>query len=551
MKNMLTNSVPDGNYILAWTWVRNDFSKWDLADPTLRGVFTGLGSDSIALIQNDSLPYIFFAQKGSPQTAIEVIGANYDEFIYLFSDLKNNLTYGNVSAPVIGPSSGWDSIHWDHYSISDPVTDSLTLYMRGYAGDGSTLMADAQFRKDQKLNDISGRISYLSAPYMELDVLLTDNIHQTAPQPGRMTVLYDGVPEFALNAAGHFEFHADTLQEGDLINFSIAVNNISRYDSDSLLIAYSVTDRDRVVHEITYKKQAPLKAGASMITSIEFSSAGFRGNNTLAIEVNPGMEQVEQHQFNNFGYLPFYVLSDHTNPILDVTFDGSHILDGDIVSARPSILMQLTDENPFMILDDSSDFSVFLTLPGGTEKQYYFSSTDPSYSMQFIPATSGKNKARVEFRPLLSQDGKYQLRVRASDRSANESGSNDYSIGFEVINRSTITHLMNYPNPFSTSTRFVFILTGWRIPDNIQVQIMTISGKLVKTIEMPEMGPIRIGRNVTAYAWDGRDEYGDKLANGVYLYRVNTRMDGQEIEHRSNSSDSFFRQGFGKMVILR
>ena len=68
---------------------------------------------------------------------------------------------------------------------------------------------------------------------------------------------------------------------------------------------------------------------------------------------------------------------------------------------------------------------------------------------------------------------------------------------------------------------------------------------------MYELGPINIGRNVTDYAWDGKDEYGDKLANGVYLYRVHTRLNGAEIEQRSTSADSYFKKGFGKMVILR
>ena len=171
--------------------------------------------------------------------------------------------------------------------------------------------------------------------------------------------------------------------------------------------------------------------------------------------------------------------------------------------------------------------------------------------MEFMPASTGKNKARVQFNPVLTEDGQYALRVQARDKSNNESGNVDYRISFEVINRSTITNLMNYPNPFSTSTKFVFVLTGSKVPDNMQIQIMTVSGKIVKNITMAELGPIRIGRNITEYAWDGRDQYGDKLANGVYLYRVNTRLNGSEIDHRSTSADKYFKQGFGKMVILR
>ncbi|MFK7796223.1 MAG: hypothetical protein AB8E82_02140, partial [Aureispira sp.] len=66
-----------------------------------------------------------------------------------------------------------------------------------------------------------------------------------------------------------------------------------------------------------------------------------------------------------------------------------------------------------------------------------------------------------------------------------------------------------------------------------------------------ELGPLRIGINRTEYAWDGRDEYGDQLANGVYLYRVITKRNGQDYEMRSTRNDYMFRQGFGKMYLMR
>src|SRR6185436_16832456 len=103
---------------------------------------------------------------------------------------------------------------------------------------------------------------------------------------------------------------------------------------------------------------------------------------------------------------------------------------------------------------------------------------------------------------------------------------------FEVINESSITDFINYPNPFSTSTKFVFTLTGSEIPSYLKIQIMTVSGKIVREITQSEIGNIHVGRNITEYAWDGKDEFGDRLANGVYLYRVITQISGQSIEHR-------------------
>jgi len=65
------------------------------------------------------------------------------------------------------------------------------------------------------------------------------------------------------------------------------------------------------------------------------------------------------------------------------------------------------------------------------------------------------------------------------------------------------------------------------------------------------LGNIHIGRNITDYAWDGKDEFGDQLAKGVYLYRVITQLDGDEIEHRNTTADKYFRRGWGKMYLLK
>jgi flagellar hook assembly protein FlgD len=110
---------------------------------------------------------------------------------------------------------------------------------------------------------------------------------------------------------------------------------------------------------------------------------------------------------------------------------------------------------------------------------------------------------------------------------------------------------MNYPNPFSTRTHFVFTLTGNELPDYMKIQIMTITGRIVREITMDELGDIRIGKNITEYAWDGTDQFGDQLANGVYLYRVIVRKDGQDVEHRESGADPYFTKGFGKMYLMR
>ena len=79
---------------------------------------------------------------------------------------------------------------------------------------------------------------------------------------------------------------------------------------------------------------------------------------------------------------------------------------------------------------------------------------------------------------------------------------------------------------------------------------MTITGKIVKEITEQELGPLHIGRNITDYAWDGRDQFGDRLANGVYLYRVSTLLNGNSMQNMQTDADQYFTKGFGKMYLI-
>ncbi len=103
--------------------------------------------------------------------------------------------------------------------------------------------------------------------------------------------------------------------------------------------------------------------------------------------------------------------------------------------------------------------------------------------------------------------------------------------------------VLNYPNPFTTNTQFQFghNLTGNTL--DIQIQILTVSGRLVKTIEAQRFAE---GNRVTDVAWDGRDEYGDRLARGVYLYKVKVKS-AEESGVDAKSVES----GFEKLVILK
>jgi flagellar hook assembly protein FlgD len=151
------------------------------------------------------------------------------------------------------------------------------------------------------------------------------------------------------------------------------------------------------------------------------------------------------------------------------------------------------------------------------------------------------------------------LYVKAKDKSNNAAGPQQYRVLFTVNNKPMISNVFNYPNPFTTSTAFVFTLTGTQIPQIFRIQILTVTGKIVREINKNELGNLHIGRNITDYKWDGTDTYGQKLGNGVYLYRIITSLDGNALDKFQTTdlsgydvdTDKYFKAGYGKMYLMR
>jgi flagellar hook assembly protein FlgD len=208
----------------------------------------------------------------------------------------------------------------------------------------------------------------------------------------------------------------------------------------------------------------------------------------------------------------------------------------------------------FLILDqniDTSNFQIEIKRPNSNQwEKIYFLGAQGVPNLEWSLADQ-ENKFIITYKANFDEDGLYGLRVQGQDQSGNLSGSTPYEIYFEVIQKSSITNLYNYPNPFSTKTNFVFTLTGQNIPDELTIQILNISGRLIKQLKLSESENIKIGNNITDFYWDGKDEFGDPLANGVYLYRVIAKINNEEIEHRNSSGDHAFKKGFGKMYLIR
>lgn len=537
-----------------------------LPSAALKTALYSIGSNKIDSLR-DTTSLIIFGRKGmSPGRAHEVLSHTANQLITLTDTLETRFNNGYIASEIIGPArysdTTWKSLHW-HYclpvtipgSVPTVATDSIVIQVIGIDSNGVKTQL-ANFTRDSldvlDLSHYTNQIPHKFFPYLQLIAYEKDNHVHRPPQLKRWQVIYDPAPECALYPTGGYSVANTTIAEGQTYQVVMPIKNIGAVPfPDSLVVNYYVEDANRVTHNFSQTKPKGFAPGAVMPITFTVNTIGLGGSNIFGIDVNtPGKPkyQNEQYHFNNIAQIGFNVTKDKINPVLDVTFDGTHILNGDIVSAKPDILISLKDENKFLALNDTGNFAVYTTTANSSvQKRLYFNNPQ----LQFTAAVLPNNSCKINYKPILTQDGKYSLDVKATDRSSNVSGRVDYKIQYEVINKPMITEVLNYPNPFSTSTKFVFTITGSEIPQTLKIQIMTITGKVVKEISREELGYLHIGRNISEYAWDGTDQYGGKLANGVYFYHVVTRLSGNEVNHMSTSADEFFKKGLGKMVIMR
>lgn len=557
MLNLIENIIPSGYYVFFYTYLHDGFADFQpeewAEDETNFGksIFSVIESQVPtstirSLATTGSRPYIVLFQKDRGPVQ-EELAANVGDVISISFEGGASLSAGTHISDLIGPSSRWFSIQSQIESMLDTAGENVLAAWALNKNLTDTLWIS------HNLTDGDTSISAVDAnqyPYMQLALTTSDSVQFDPSDIFYWRVLFNGYPEIIINPDVGFVYQSDSLTQGETMKLSTYIENVSDYMVDSLPISLRIISEDNTTEQLN-DVVTQLAPHSSALVEFQKSTSDLAGHYRVLMDVNPGQTVNETNYTNNIGILPLYIEGDGLNPILDVTFDGHHILDGDLVASKPVIVIQLHDENEFLRLEDTSSFAIFLEYPSDFEPQQISLAED---WVQFNQASaSGQNIASIELRPELLEDGVYTLQVKAKDASGNFAGDNDYLISFEVINAESVSHLYNYPNPFSTATRFVYTLTGSGSPTYYKIQVMSISGRIVREITQDELGPLAVGTHMTDYVWDGTDETGGRLAAGTYIYRMIVKNEDLEDfdRYETKDDDTFFKKGWGKLVILR
>ncbi len=203
------------------------------------------------------------------------------------------------------------------------------------------------------------------------------------------------------------------------------------------------------------------------------------------------------------------------NPItiemrVDDKIVGKEIFDGDPISNKATISAfiyggkePLTDDN----------FQVSLN----SEKL-----ANNCYS--FLPVSDSTNlQGKIIYSPLQLVEGQYQLTF---DISESQASAQNYSASFVFIisTKLKLEKIVNFPNPMQRDTKFTYFLLNDE-PAQVSIKIYTVAGRLINIIHSASN---QIGYNETY--WDGTDECGEEVANGVYFYKIIAKAGSEKIE---------------------
>jgi hypothetical protein len=239
---------------------------------------------------------------------------------------------------------------------------------------------------------------------------------------------------------------------------------------------------------------------------------------------------------DGFGYSKAFMVGganldapeDLIGPTIEIYLNEESFVSGSVTNESPILLASIFDESGVNTAGSGIGHDITAVIDGEYDKTIVL---NDFYEADLDTYTDGSLKYQLD----QLEEGLHTLELKAWDVYNNSSVK---SIEFEVKPEQelAISNVLNYPNPFTSYTEFWFEHNQALSTLDVSVQVFTVSGKLVKTLNRTMMTD---GYRSEPIEWDGLDDYGDRLARGVYVYKLSVR---------DNSGSSI--EIFEKLVIL-
>lgn len=223
-------------------------------------------------------------------------------------------------------------------------------------------------------------------------------------------------------------------------------------------------------------------------------------------------------------------IQDDQGPELTLYMNDENFVDGGMVGNDPVLLADVFDEHGLNTVGTGIGHELTAVLDGDERNIHILNNA-------YSAAKNSYQHGRITYPFQDLAPGPHSLSVKVWDVANNSaSGKVDFVVADDAA--MALGHVLNYPNPFTTHTKFFVEHNRNGSLLKLQVRIYTVSGRLLKTLEDNFFAE---GNLYSELEWDGLDEYGDAIGRGVYVYQVVL-----EDETRGGTSHKF-----EKLVVLR
>ncbi|MGB2128074.1 MAG: type IX secretion system sortase PorU [Flavicella sp.] len=200
---------------------------------------------------------------------------------------------------------------------------------------------------------------------------------------------------------------------------------------------------------------------------------------------------------------------DTTGPQISLFMNDTSFSDGGITNSSPNLIAEFTDESGINTSLASIGHNITAVLDGDEANPI-------SLNNFYESAVNDYQSGNVTYKLRDLTAGIHTIKIKVWDTYNN---SSEATLTFNVVlsDSFSLENVLNYPNPFVNYTEFWFNHNQPNAPLEVKIFIFTVSGKLVKTLVKNIQTTGGLSRSIT---WDGKDEFGQKIGKGVYVYNL-------------------------------
>jgi hypothetical protein len=457
------------------------------------------------------------------------VTCEFTRFDNPYRETAGEFTYWNKKAGAIGLISTTRQIF---VSFAINFNNILGQYLFSYSDtddledDEYPTMAEALrlAKNDPSISTASQRrlIFFIGDPAMKLafakpNVRLTKINDVPLSQPTdtlkalSLVKLSGEVVDASGNVLNNYNGKLSTTIYDKLIDRTTLANDGTRLDGELVLMDF------KTLGEIIFRGQASVINGQFDFDFVVPKDIGIPvGFGKVSFYINNEELSLDQAGASvntvKIGGINENAVEDNIGPVMTLYMNDENFVSGGITNESPTLLAKLEDLNG--INTASGIGHDIVAIIDGDEKNpivlndYYQTEVD-DYT-----------KGTVSFPLRDLEPGLHTLTLRAWDVYNNSSVSEIQFVVFDKDQDLVINNVLNYPNPFVNYTEFWFNHNSSE-PLDVSIQIFTVSGKLVRTLNGQTTGGIKLTSSLSRnMVWDGRDDFGDKIGKGVYVYKL-------------------------------